>query len=83
MKDFLLQFFTWWHGETLGTRFQIWRKGELVGTDEFGNRYYRMRGSDRRWVAYAGDAEPSTIPPGWHAWMPRRSDEPPASYTPR
>ena len=21
MKDFLLQFFTWWNGQTLGTRF--------------------------------------------------------------
>ena len=83
MKEFLLQFFTWWNGETLGTRFQIWRKGEFVGSDEFGNRYYRMRGSNRRWVAYNGAAEPSTIPPGWHGWMHGRTDEPPGDYQPR
>ncbi len=83
MKDFLLQFFTWWHGQTLGTRFQIWRKGELVGTDEGGNRYYRMHGGDRRWVIYNGPVEASRIPPGWHAWMHHRVDEPPASYQPR
>ena len=25
MKTFLLQFFTWWNGQTLGTRFHTWR----------------------------------------------------------
>ena len=57
MKDFLLQFFTWWNGQTLGTRFYTWRKGELVGSDEGGNRYYRERGGDRRWVIYNGAVE--------------------------
>ena len=44
MKTFLLRFFTWWNGQTFGT--QVWTKlyGEFVGTDEFGNRYYRTRG---------------------------------------
>ena len=83
MKQFLLQFFTWWNGQTLGTRFHTWRKGELVGSDEAGNRYYRERGGQRRWVIYAGLAEASVIPPGWHAWMHYRSDEPPGSYQPR
>ena len=27
----------------LNTRFAVWRKGEFVGTDEFGNRYYRAK----------------------------------------
>ncbi|MHA7884845.1 MAG: NADH:ubiquinone oxidoreductase subunit NDUFA12, partial [Nitratireductor rhodophyticola] len=40
MKKFLLQFFTWWNGQTLGTRFHTWRKGTRVGEDEFGNTYY-------------------------------------------
>jgi methylenetetrahydrofolate reductase (NADPH) len=44
MKNFLLQFFTWWNGQTLGTRLYTWRMGEKVGTDEFGNTYYRTRG---------------------------------------
>jgi NADH:ubiquinone oxidoreductase subunit len=85
MKTFLLQFFTWWNGQTLGTRFWTWRKGEFVGSDQFGNRYYRERNGDRRWVTYNGLAEPSSIPPGWHAWMHHRADEPPAAgaYKPR
>jgi NADH:ubiquinone oxidoreductase subunit len=85
MKTFLLQFFTWWNGQTLGTRFFTWRKGEFVGSDEFGNRYYRERKGKRRWVTYNGVAEPSTIPPGWNAWIHQRSDTPPSqeSYRPR
>jgi NADH:ubiquinone oxidoreductase subunit len=85
MKKFLLQFFTWWNGQTLGTRFWTWRKGEFVGADEAGNRYYRQRGGQRRWVIYNGVAEASKIPPGWHAWMHRRSDTPPSeeTYKPR
>src|SRR5215207_9643720 len=41
MKDYLVQFFTWWNGSTLGTRFYTWRFGQFVGEDELGNRYYR------------------------------------------
>jgi len=87
MKNFLLQFFTWWNGQTLGTRFFTWRKGEHVGTDEAGNHYYRQRGprsrNERRWVVYNGYAEASAIPPGWHGWMHHRMDDPPGPYSPR
>lgn len=73
MKTFLIQFFTWWNGTTLGARFWLWRtKAELVGEDEFGNRYYRAHAApfgERRWVQYAGEAEASMIPAGWHGWM--------------
>ena len=74
MKTFLLQFFTWWNGQTLGTRFTTWRKGVPVGTDKAGNHYYRERNGTRRWVIYNGLAEASAIPPGWHAWMHYRVD---------
>src|SRR5215475_3521173 len=60
--NFMLRFFTWWNGWTYGT--QVWTSlyGELVGEDEFGNRYYRTRGGkidptlgfERRWVIYNG-----------------------------
>ena len=58
MKDFLLRFFTWWHGATLNTLHYTRKNGELVGHDEFGNTYYRTRGGkidpalgfERRWV---------------------------------
>lgn len=85
MKKFLLQFFTWWNGQTLGTRFWTWRKGEFVGSDENGNRYYREPKGNRRWVIYNGVAEASAIPPGWHAWMHHRDDTPPSKqeYQPR
>src|SRR5947209_256084 len=85
MKRFLLLFFTWWNGATLGTLLWTWRKGELVGEDEFGNRYYRTRGGridpalhfERRWVIYNGYAEASMIPPAWHGWMHHIVDVPP------
>jgi len=77
MKEFLLQLFTWWNGQTLGTRFWTWRAGAFVGSDEFGNRYYRQKGGDRRWVIYNGEAEASRIPAAWHGWMHKRTDVPP------
>src|SRR5206468_3005891 len=66
-KTHLLRFFTWWNGATLNTRFYTWRFGEEVGTDEFGNIYYRTRGGaidpalgfQRRWVIYARESEAS------------------------
>ena len=66
---------------TLGTRLYTWLKGELVGTDQFGNRYYRLKtrpalvkgggldSRERRWVLYAGMAEPSKVPAEWHGWL--------------
>lgn len=67
---------------TIGTRLYTWLKGELVGTDHFGNHYYRERGvSDikraRRWVLYNGEAEASKVPPEWHAWLHRTVDDVP------
>ncbi len=44
IKTWLLQTFTWWSGQTINTRFHTWRHGELVGTDEAGNMYYRTKG---------------------------------------
>lgn len=73
MKSFLLKIFTWWNSSTFGTDLWTWLHGEKVGTDEFGNTYYRTRGGkvdkrllfERRWVIYSGYAEASTIPPSW------------------
>ena len=85
MKQFLLKLFTWWNGQTFGTQLWTWRFGELVGTDDEGNRYYRTRGGkidptlhfERRWVIYNGTAEASRIPPEWHGWMHHTVDVPP------
>lgn len=58
----------------MGTRFFTWRKGERVGEDVFGNVYYEERSGNRRWVIYNGEADASSIPPGWHGWMHHRTD---------
>lgn len=91
--ELLRYIFAWWHKATPGTLLWTRRYGELVGEDEFGNRYYRTRngeidptlGFERRWVLYNGYAEASTIPPGWYGWMHHRTDVAPPSetYTPR
>jgi NADH:ubiquinone oxidoreductase subunit len=91
MKQILLTIFTWWHGATVGTLFHTWRKGDFVGQDEAGNRYYQTKGGIidpalgivRRWVIYKGDAEASRIPPGWYGWMHHKLDVPPSieNYT--
>ena len=72
----LLQIFTWWNGSTIGTRFHTWRHGKRVGEDAMGNVYYEGKG--RRWVQYAGLAEASAIPAGWHGWMHYRTDTAPS-----
>lgn len=82
--QFLKQLFTWWNSQTLNTRFYTWRKGEYVGSDEFGNRYYRAKSAipdsipERRWVIYNGYSEGSTVPPGWHGWIHHRVAAPPS-----
>ena len=89
MKAFLLQLFTWWNGQTVGTRFFTWRKGERVGEDQFGNIYYRTRGGavdpalghERRWVIYNGEADASMIPAGWHGWIHHRVNDLPSAET--
>ncbi|RMF07569.1 MAG: NADH:ubiquinone oxidoreductase subunit NDUFA12 [Alphaproteobacteria bacterium] len=77
MLKFLSHIFTWWNDYTLGTKLFTWRKGEFVGSDEQGNRYYRERGGKRRWVIYNGEVEASRIPPEWHLWLHYISDTPP------
>jgi len=73
----LAELFIWWHKQTLGVRLWTMFHGRYVGSDEFGNRYYKSKKGDRRKVIYNGYAEASTIPPGWHGWMHHRTDVPP------
>jgi NADH:ubiquinone oxidoreductase subunit len=85
MKQFFLKFFTWWHGQTFGTQWFTWRKGERVGEDQFGNIYYRASNippfGERRWVIYNGQVEATTIPARWHGWMHYRTDQIPSENT--
>lgn len=92
-RGFLLKFFTWWNGQTFGTQFYTARYGNFVGSDEFGNRYYRALGAkidpnvgaERRWVIYNGPVEASAVPPGWRGWLAHTVDVPPSEedYQPR
>jgi len=75
---------------TVGTRIMTWLRGELVGTDVFGNRYYRDKSQrklergggrfsrEKRWVLYNGEAEGSRVPPEWHAWLHHTVNEIPS-----
>lgn len=77
MLQFLAELFIWWRKETLGVRLWTLFQGRYVGSDEFGNRYYKSRKNDRRWVIYNGYAEASAVPPGWHGWIHHRTDTSP------
>ena len=89
----ILQAFTWWHGATWGTSLTTWLRGEFVGEDTSGNRYFRTRkgkidpalGIERRWVIYKDLADASMIPPGWYRWMHHLSEVAPVDddYVPR
>jgi NADH:ubiquinone oxidoreductase subunit len=66
---------------TIGTLLHTWMFGERVGTDAFGNRYYRSRklsryGREQRWVLYKGTDEASKVPAEWHAWLHHISEAP-------
>lgn len=65
---------------TMVTRVITWLRGELVGRDSDGNRYYRERKKPtnrrrRRWVIYAQEDEASRVPPTWHAWLHYTADD--------
>ena len=71
------QLFTWWNGQTIGTRVYTARKGEYVGEDDRGNLFYQAESGKRRWVIYNGVAEASTVSPDWHGWLHHTYPEPP------
>ncbi len=61
--------------------------GKRVGTDSFGNVYYRGKPRsgtlrERRWVLYAGAPDASSIPPEWHGWMHHQTNVLPAAGNP-
>ncbi len=76
--------FTWWDGATIGTSLFTARKGEQVGEDIFGNRYFQAKKPEgnfqRRWVIYDGANDASRVPPEWHGWLHHSYDEIPESH---
>ena len=64
---------------TIATKIFTRLRGKLVGTDEFGNRYFEDRkltdGKRKRWVVYNGRAEASKVPASWHGWLHYTTDK--------
>ncbi|KAI8914402.1 NADH ubiquinone oxidoreductase subunit NDUFA12-domain-containing protein [Gorgonomyces haynaldii] len=61
------------------------RTGALIGVDVHGNEYYENRKdiSNRdRWVIYnKWDYDGSQVPPQWHQWLHKISDDVPTDKT--
>lgn len=62
----------------------VWRKGEFVGEDQIGNKYYRAdprKGyrHEQRWVLYAGEPAADKVPPEWHGWLHHQTDVVPSA----
>ena len=68
MLTLFKKIFIWWNQDTLGTRLQTIFFGKLVGSDEFGNKYYESK-NGKRWVVYFDNVDASKIPVEWYSWM--------------
>tara|TARA_B100000579_G_C22670268_1_gene775281 strand:- start:23 stop:379 length:357 start_codon:yes stop_codon:yes gene_type:complete len=71
---------------SIGTKIYTWLKGNLVGEDDIGNKYYcnskNFRDlNSKRWVIFNGEIEASNVPPHWHAWLHKSTAIPPINYT--
>lgn len=73
----LSQIFTWWNGQTFGTRLFTSRNGQRVGEDDRGNIFYQTSDGVRRWVIYNGVADASAVSPDWHGWLHHTFDDVP------
>lgn len=77
------EIFSWWGGNTWSNRIYTRLRGNKVGEDVYGNRYYVQSkgvgplGQPRRWVIYRDLAEASLVPPEWHGWLHYTTDEVP------
>ena len=69
-------FFTWWHKQTFGTFLKTLFFGRYVGSDEYGNKYYKNK-NDERWVVYSGEIEATKITSDWFLWMHHTIDKVP------
>jgi NADH:ubiquinone oxidoreductase subunit len=67
---------------SIGTRLFTYFRGQFVGRDGDGNRYFQERKPrghglrQRRWVMFAGEEEATAVPPAWHAWLHYTTDAP-------
>ena len=59
------------------SRILIRFSSDLVGEDQYGNKYYEKKKIDKRFVIFNGKVEASKIPPMWHAWLHKITNKPP------
>ena len=69
VKRFLKYLFTWWNGNTVGTKIFTFLKGNKVGEDYLGNSYYESKDKKKRWCIYFDQSEASRISPEWNNWL--------------
>ena len=76
------QFFRYFLGIQSPLQFMAalsWR-GKYVGSDQFGNKYYKGKARkgynhERRWVVYkSGQVEASEVPAEFHGWLHHQTD---------
>jgi NADH:ubiquinone oxidoreductase subunit len=71
---FLKLIFTWWNNQTLGTFLKTVFFGKYVGSDEYGNKYYKSK-KNERWVIYSTNIEATKISSDWYLWMHHTIDK--------
>ena len=67
-------FFTWWNKQTFGTFLKTLFFGKFVGSDEYGNKYYKNK-NDERWVIYSKNIEATRITSDWYLWIHHTIDK--------
>ena len=68
--------FTWWNKQTFGTFLKTLFFGKYVGSDEYGNKYYKSK-KDERWVVYSNIIESTKITSDWYLWIHHTIDKTP------
>ena len=69
IKTLLKYLFTWWNGNTAGTKLYTFLNGKKVGEDYLGNFYFESKDQKNRWCIYSNQSEASRISPEWNSWL--------------
>ena len=67
--------FTWWNKQTFGTFLKTLFFGRFVGSDQYGNKYYKNKNDDERWVVYSSNIEATKITSDWYLWIHHTIDK--------
>ena len=74
--------FTWWNKQTFGTYLKTLFSGKFVGSDQYGNKYYKSK-NDERWVIYSSNVEATKITSDWYLWIHHTIDKIPENNIPK